>query len=177
MEWLNIVAKDHKEWVKLVKSFGEDFFAEDIVQEAYLRLHKYCKPENIIQDGQVNKGFMYFVLRNLYLLHIKAEKKNEMVNLDNLPLLKDEPTNITKEEAYTLLLSKIHEEVDSWHWYDKQLFTIYKDTDLSIRDIAKETTISSSSIFNTLKNCKSKVRNKFKEDYEDYKNEDFELIK
>jgi len=120
---------------------------------------------------------MYFVLRNLYLLHVKAEKKNEMVNLDNLPLLKDEPTNLTKEEAYTRLLSKIHEEVDSWHWYDKQLFTIYKDTDLSIRDIAKETTISSSSIFNTLKNCKSKVRNKFKEDYEDYKNTDYELIK
>jgi len=40
MEWLKIVAKDHKEWVKLVQSFGEDFFAEDIVQESYLRLHK-----------------------------------------------------------------------------------------------------------------------------------------
>ena len=77
MEWLKIVAKDHKEWVKLVQSFGEDFFAEDIVQESYLRLHKYCKPENIIQDGQVNKGFMYFVLRNLYLLHIKSEKRTQ----------------------------------------------------------------------------------------------------
>lgn len=177
MEWLNIVAKDHKEWVKLVQSFGEDFFAEDIVQESYLRLYKYCKPENIIQDGQINKGFMYFVLRNLYLLHVKSEKKNAMVSLENLPLLKDEPTNYTQEEAYNKLLSKIHEEVDLWHWYDKQLFTIYKDTNLSIRDIAKETTISSSSIFNTLKNCKSKVRTKFKEDYEDYKNEDYELIK
>jgi DNA-directed RNA polymerase specialized sigma24 family protein len=177
MEWLKIVAKDHKEWVKLVQSFGEDFFAEDIVQESYLRLHKYCKPENIIQDGQINKGFMYFVLRNLYLLHIKSEKKNAMVSLNELAVLKDEPTNLTKEESFSALLSKIHEEVDSWHWYDKQLFTIYKDTDLSIRDIAKETTISSSSIFNTLKNCKSKIKAKFKEDYEDYKNEDYELIK
>jgi len=177
MEWVALVAKEHKDWVKLVKSFGEDFYAEDIVQEAYLRLDRYCKPENVIQNGQVNKGFMYFVLRNLYLLHVKSEKKNEMVNLDNLPLLKDEPTNRPKEEAYARMLGKIYEEVDTWHWYDKQLFTIYKDTDLSIRDIAKETTISSSSIFNTLKNCKSKVRTKFKEDYEDYKNTDYELIK
>jgi DNA-directed RNA polymerase specialized sigma24 family protein len=177
MEWVALVAKDHKDWVKLVKTFGEDFYAEDIVQEAYLRLDRYCKPENVIQNGQVNKGFMYFVLRNLYLLHVKSEKKNEMVNLDNLPLLKDEPTNLPKEEAYARMLSKIYEEVDTWHWYDKQLFTIYKDTDLSIRDIAKETTISSSSIFNTLKNCKSKVKAKFKEDYEDYKNTDYELIK
>ena len=45
MEWLKIVAKDHKEWVKLVQSFGEDFFSEDIVQESYIRLYKYCKPE------------------------------------------------------------------------------------------------------------------------------------
>ncbi len=51
MEWLNIVAKDHKEWVKVVESFGEDFFAEDIVQEAYLRIYKYCQPENIIKNG------------------------------------------------------------------------------------------------------------------------------
>jgi DNA-directed RNA polymerase specialized sigma24 family protein len=177
MEWLKIVAKDHKEWVKLVQSFGEDFFAEDIVQESYIRLYKYCKPENIIQNGQVNKGFMYFVLRNLYLLHIKSEKKNALVSLSGLEVLKDETTNLTKEEAYSKMLSKVHEEVDSWHWYDKQLFNIYKDTDLSIRDIAKETTISSSSIFNTLKNCKSKIKTKFKEDYEDYKNEDYELIK
>jgi DNA-directed RNA polymerase specialized sigma24 family protein len=177
MEWLKIVAKDHKEWVKLVQSFGEDFFSEDIVQESYIRLYKYCKPENIIQNGQVNKGFMYFVLRNLYLLHIKSEKKNAMVSLSGLEVLKDETTDLTKEEAYSKMLSKVHEEVDSWHWYDKQLFNIYKDTDLSIRDIAKETTISSSSIFNTLKNCKSKIKTKFKEDYEDYKNEDYELIK
>jgi DNA-directed RNA polymerase specialized sigma24 family protein len=177
MEWLKIVAKDHKEWVKLVQSFGEDFFSEDIVQESYIRLYKYCKPENIIQNGQVNKGFMYFVLRNLYLLHIKSEKKNALVSLSGLEVLKDETTDLTKEEAYSKMLSKVHEEVDSWHWYDKQLFTIYKDTDLSIRDIAKETTISSSSIFNTLKNCKSKIKTKFKEDYEDYKNGDYELIK
>jgi len=177
MEWLKIVAKDHKEWVKLVQSFGEDFFSEDIVQESYIRLYKYCKPENIIQNGQVNKGFMYFVLRNLYLLHIKSEKKNALVSLSGLEVLKDETTDLTKEEAYSKMLSKVHEEVDSWHWYDKQLFNIYKDTDLSIRDIAKETTISSSSIFNTLKNCKSKIKAKFKEDYEDYKNGDYELIK
>jgi DNA-directed RNA polymerase specialized sigma24 family protein len=177
MEWLNIVAKEHKEWVKLVKSFGEDFFAEDIVQESYLRLHKYCKPENIIQDGKINKGFMYFVLRNLYLLHIKSEKKNAMVTISDLGVLKDESINQFKEESYNLLLDNIQKEVDSWHWYDKHLFTIYKDTDLSIRDIAKETTISSSSIFNTLKNCKNKIKTKFEEDFEDFKNEDYELIK
>ena len=177
MEWLKIVAKDHKEWVKLVQSFGEDFFAEDIVQESYLRLHKYCKPENIIQDGQINKGFMYFVLRNLYLLHIKSEKKNAMVSLNELAVLKDEPTNLTKEESFSALLSKIHEEVDSWHWYDKQLFELYKNTNKSLRQISAETNISVTSIFNTVKTCKKRIKNNVGEDYEDFINQDYELIK
>ena len=176
MEWLKDVAKDHKEWVKLVESFGEDFYAEDIVQESYLRIYKYCKPENIIKNGQVNKGFMYFTLRNMYLLHIRSNSRLEKVPLEQVQV-KDEPSQMEKEIAYNNLLLKIYDEVDSWHWYDQKLSSVYKDTDLSIRDIAKETTISSSSIFNTLKNCKSKIKTKFEEDYEDYKNQDYELIK
>jgi predicted DNA-binding protein YlxM (UPF0122 family) len=101
--------------------------------------------------------------------------------LEKVPLeqvqVKDEPSEMEKEEAYYKLLMKIQDEVDSWHWYDQKLFEVYKDTDLSIRDIAKETTISSSSIFNTLKNCKAKIREAVGEEYEDYKNTDFELIK
>lgn len=176
MEWLKDIAKDHKEWVKVVESFGEDFFAEDIVQEAYLRIYKYCQPENIIKDGQVNKGFMYFTLRNLYLFNLRNNSRLEKVSLDNVQIKYDE-YNMQKEEAYYKLLMKIQDEVDSWHWYDQKLFEVYKDTDLSIRDIAKETTISSSSIFNTLKNCKLKIKESIGEDYEDYKNEEFELIK
>lgn len=176
MEWLKDVAKDHREWVKLVESFGEDFYAEDIVQESYLRIYKYCKPENIIKNGQVNKGFMYFTLRNMYLLHLRSNSRLEKVPLEQVQV-KDEPSQMEKEIAYNNLLLKIYDEVDSWHWYDQKLFSVYKDTDLSIRDIAKETTISSSSIFNTLKNCKSKIKTKFEEDYEDYKNTDYELIK
>lgn len=51
MKWLNIVAKHHKDYVKMVENFGEKFLAEDIVQESYLRMSKYCKPENIITIG------------------------------------------------------------------------------------------------------------------------------
>ena len=163
------------EWLTAV-TISQDFYAEDIVQEAYLRLDKYCKPENVIQNGQVNKGFMYFVLRNLFLQFAKNEKKGELVSLEKLALLKDETTNLEKEEAYGRLLILMNNEIDKWHWY-RQLFNIYKDTELSIRDIAKETTISSSSIFNTIKNCKRKIKSVLEEDYADYKNTDYEFIK
>mgnify|MGYP000102787553 FL=1 len=35
-DWLEIVARQHKEWIRIVNGFGEDDYAEDIVQESYL---------------------------------------------------------------------------------------------------------------------------------------------
>ena len=46
MKWLNIVAKHHKEYVRIVESFGEYFYAEDIVQEAYERAIRYRRSYN-----------------------------------------------------------------------------------------------------------------------------------
>lgn len=45
-----------------------------------------------------------------------------------------------------------------------------------MRDLAEETNISLTSIFITLKNCKDRLRDNVSEDYEDFINEDFDLI-
>lgn len=176
MKWLELVAKDHKEYVKVVQNFGEYFYAEDIVQEAYLRIYKYCKPENIIQNGEVNKGFMYFVLRNLYLSYLKELEKNPKIPIDEIIYSLYEEDETEKHEAYLRLLNKVSKELNNWEWYDKMLFEIYKNDNKSIRKISKETRISTKSIFQTLKNCKKRLKENLKEDYEDYKNEDYELI-
>lgn len=176
MKWLELVAKDHKEYVKVVQSFGEYFYAEDIVQEAYLRIYKYCKSENIIQNGEVNKGFMYFVLRNLYLSYLKELEKNPKIPIDEIIYSLYEEDETEKHEAYLRLLNKVSKELNNWEWYDKMLFEIYKNDNKSIRKISKETRISTKSIFQTLKNCKKRLKENLKEDYEDYKNEDYELI-
>lgn len=176
MKWLELVAKDHKEYVKVVQSFGEYFYAEDIVQEAYLRIYKYCKPENIIQNGEVNKGFMYFVLRNLYLSYLKELEKNPKIPIDEIIYSLYEEDETEKHEAYLRLLNKVSKELNNWEWYDKMLFEIYKNDNKSIRKISKETRISTKSIFQTLKNCKKRLKENLKEDFEDYKNEDYELI-
>ena len=49
LDWLKVIYKDHKEWINIVKGFGENVFAEDIVMETYIRISKYATPENIIQ--------------------------------------------------------------------------------------------------------------------------------
>jgi DNA-directed RNA polymerase specialized sigma24 family protein len=37
MNWLKKVAELHEDYLRMVKSFGEEFLAEDIVQEMYMK--------------------------------------------------------------------------------------------------------------------------------------------
>jgi hypothetical protein len=46
-----------------------------------------------------------------------------------------------------------------------------------MRKLAKETNISVTSIFNSCKSYKELIKSKFGEDFEDYLNGDFDLIK
>ena len=50
MKLLELLATKHKDWVKMVKSFGcPEAIAEDFVQEMYLRLDRYSiDPEKIM---------------------------------------------------------------------------------------------------------------------------------
>lgn len=176
-KWLALVAKEHKEWIKIVRSLGELDYAEDIVQEAYIALSKYSSKEKIIRNGLVNRGYMYFTLRSLTFQFYNKKRKINKVSLDNYNLEIPSQDNLEDKEAFEKLCNLIDQETENWHWYNKKLFNLYKDTDLSIRKIAAETKISWVSIFNTLKNCKQKIKDKHLEDYQDYKNEDYDKIR
>ena len=71
-------------------------------------------------------------------------------------------------------MKTIDKQVDGWHWYDRDLFELYRHSGLSIRKIAKETGISWVSIFHTLKNCKGKIKEELENDYKKYKEQDYE---
>ena len=177
-DWLNIVASQHEDWIKIVNGFGEYNYAEDIVQEAYIRLIKYAQPQNTIKDNKVSRGYMFFTLRSLYFQYYNSKSIVNKVRIDNeenFLQIADE-TNLEEHEAFNKVCTLIDDVADEWTWYDRKLFKLYRDTDLTIRKIAVETNISWDSIFNTLKNCKTDVRSKLSETYEDYKNQDYDRI-
>ena len=177
-KWLAIVAKQHKEWIHIVNSFGEYNYAEDIVQESYIALYKYANPDKIIENGKVKRGYMFFTLRSLLFQFYNKKKKISKISIDDDDNFLEIPdTNNTEENiAFHKLCTLIDKETESWRWYDRKMFNIYRYTDMSIRKIAKETSISWVSIFNTLKNCKEIIKEKFTEDYIDFKNKDYDKI-
>ena len=83
---------------------------------------------------------------------------------------------ISKNKSFSALVERVDAEASTWNWYDEMLFKHYYDSGMSIRQLSKETRISCSSIFQTIKYCKQQLRENVGEDYEDYRNEDYELL-
>lgn len=175
MDALRILADHHKEWVKIVRSFGEQDLAEDVVQDVYLRIVRYNYEERVIKDGKPNIALMWMMLRNR-AFEINKTGSVQFLSLDEVRGVADQESNLKKHEALERLHIRIHKEMDNWHWYDSMLFKVYKEGNASMRDIAKDSGISLTSIFNTLKNCKERLKEEVGEDYTDFTNEDFDLI-
>ena len=177
MTVLNLLASKHNEWVKMARSFGAGDYAEDIVQEMYIRLNKYVdEPERIMYKDEPNKLFVWVTLRNL-VRNFQNKKtvvvySGDMVEHDR----EEEAFDYEEAEGFEKLIDMIWESTNELHWYDKKMFEIYHTTDMSMRDIEKETKISLYSIFDTLKKTKEYVREKIQEDYQDYENGESERI-
>jgi DNA-directed RNA polymerase specialized sigma24 family protein len=175
-KWLNQVAQHHNEWIKIINSFGEYDYAEDIVQETYIALYKYADATKIIDSsGNVRKGYVFFTLKSLFFQYYNKKMKVNKVSIDEQFTLFDN-SNLDEHNAYNDICLLIDEEIKNWHWYDEKLFKLYRDSDMSMRDIAKETNISLISIFNSIKNYKEILNTKFNKDYQDYINNDYNGI-
>jgi len=174
MDKLTKLAKHHKEWVKIARNFADDFLAEDIVQETYIKIIRLNYIDKIVTD-EVNKSLMWLTIHSVFIDHIRRIKM-ERVGLDDIKEFSSEEIELDKHESFERLHDKIMDEIKTWHWYDTKLFTLYLQGTMSIRKIAKETNISATSIFTTITNCKNRLRENVGEHWEDYLNTDYELI-
>jgi len=168
---IDVLADKHKDWHNMAKSFGcNDEDAHELVQEMYIRITKYVEDKDKIMynEKEVNTYYIYVTLRNLYLsgFHLNMKKKhlpiNDSIDFEYITI------DIDKESSFNNLVDKIDSLVSSWYWYDKKIWDIHFYNKMSMRQIAKATKISLSSIFNTLSNGKEEIREKTIEDYKEY---------
>ena len=154
----------------MARSFGADQeLAQDIVQEMYVRLYKYVEDAEKIMynEKEVNTFFVYVTLRNMYTSLMKAKARFEFVDVSTLEdELVFEEANVEAEIELQSLYEEIWETADDWHWYDKKIFHLYHNTDMSIRTLADETKISARSIFNTLKNARERIQEECNDSYQ-----------
>lgn len=169
MNVLELLSTRHKDWCRMVQSFGcPSHIVEDIVQEMYLRMHKYIsEPEKIMYKNEVNTLFIYISLKNMYADY--AKNRFRFQTTDCIPEISEEDNLDEQENAMHTLVESIWAEVKTWNWYDQKLMTIYIKQEMSMRKLSDETKISLSSIFNTLKNGKQRIKANCKKDYKSWK--------
>ena len=180
---LEKLAEKHQLWLNMVMSFGCEYnTAQDIVQSMYLRIHKYVKDDKRIMynDDEVNRFFIYVTLKNMWKSYTSAANKfiwfeireDDAMDTELMECAFDDAVNY----AFHKLVGKIEDEMNSWHKYDKILSEKYLKSDYSLRDIATGSGISLTSIFNSMRENKRILKDKFQEDWEDFKNGDYHLI-
>jgi len=135
----------HKEWIQIVKTFGCDDYAEDIVQEMYFRMLKF-------EPKQITKTYVWITLRNCYLLQFK--NRIETVPID---LRKHQIT-----DEYNDQFEAIENEIQSWDYFHKEMFELYLKK--SAREISRETKIGLRTVCETINKCKTKIQQKWQEE-------------
>lgn len=186
---LEMLAVHHAEYIKMAKAIAgnnnEVFnYAEDFVQEAYLRLSRYDDLfEKIVNSkGKVSKGYMFFCLRSIIVNTIK-KKSNLKYNYLGSQYDFEETYNfigqgIDEEKlGFEALENKMYQILkQEAKWFDYELFKTYLTTKKSFRTIADESKIGIRTIYLSIKRSKMIIAEKLFEDYQDFVNGDYDLI-
>jgi len=162
---LEKLAERDADWMRMALSFGlTEEPARELVQEMYIKLYNKTTYEQIkYGDDDVNTFYVYVTLRNLYY-----DQKRVKVSFQELYEMEEQDDSSDKMLLEELLFD-ISETIEDMHWYDKKIFEIYYGDNETIRELSEGSKISQSSIFNTIKNVRTKIQQKHGEKYREYR--------
>jgi hypothetical protein len=100
----------------------------------YVRLYKYVDDAEKIMysETEVNTFFVYVTLRNMYATLMRTRSRFEFVDVDILEEFIYEEANEDAEVATAFNpYDRVWSTQTDWHWYDKKIFALYHNTDMS----------------------------------------------
>lgn len=183
------LTKFHKEYIQMAKVIGNNDinvrnYAEDFVQEAYLKLSRYddLYSKVITKKGKVSKGYVFFVLRSIIVNHIK-KKSNLKYNYLSSQYDFEEKYNMIDYgiDEELVAVSKVEDKIynvlkKEAKWFDYELFKKYLKSRKSYDNLSLDTGIGVRTIYLSIKRCKLIIAEHLFEDYIDLLNGDFDKI-
>lgn len=157
--------KYHNELIALAVVFSKQD-AEDIIQDVYIKVSLYAKEDKLFINDKLNKHYLFIIIRNVYITNY--HKKTHSEDITNFEIEYND-FNELEEIDWFNFMTKCKAVVDSWDIYDKKLFSLYRDSGMSMQEISNETKISKTSIFHSLKEHKRKLKDLFQNDYNNLK--------
>lgn len=142
----------HQDWINIVRSFGIKDYAEDLVQEMYVRVLKYIRQgKDLSYDDDINYFYIYQMLRHMTInLQIKKGKVN-VINIDDY--LNQIKRYNRIEEDIQEKYNKVNKKLDEMFWYDSQVYRIIEGG-TSIKELSEKSHISYYSLYRTYNKVK-----------------------
>ena len=151
----------HKRYISIAKKFDSNF-AEDLVQDAYIKLIEAGK-----SFGEINDSYMYLTIRSIFIDKIRTEKKHILYEdfnnfqIEDIIEEKEDEIEINLNEfrlndfEKTLLLC-----VNGYETYNDIENQYYHFKGVSMLEISKRTGISYRTIYNNYQRAKRKIKDK-----------------
>jgi len=183
---INELVKNEEIWFRYLKHWGcNKDTAKDLVQEMYIQIDTYLKKHNtsiMYNDNEINHYFVYVTLYNMFCNLKRAEKKVNLVSLDYMPELSDEPYDETENENYQnyraiqewflhddfLAFTQIVKDEENvledydrdkmYNFYQRKIFEEVFLNNKKISKLSRDTNISYYSLYNTVQNIKQQIK-------------------
>jgi RNA polymerase sigma factor (sigma-70 family) len=166
---LEIISSYHNRWISILEKFGCKDYSEDLVQEMYIRVHKYGKENKVILNGSVNFSYIYFMLKNIYLDFIR--EKNKIKIVEDFEFLKIVQNEEEKDyETELIFINSFDTKINQLPHYDKILFTLRYKHKKTFREIEKNTGISKDELCKDWKRIRMNLNEELINDYNNLKN-------
>ena len=159
---------------------NKGMYHEDITHDLYIKIQNEI--DKIEEDPTEVKKFLdrywdghslsiYKVVKNMFVDIIRRENKGvKLEKMSNSQL--EYIVNESKDEDFdNTIQQEMDKYVDTFYWFDKNLFNLYRYEFKSHKGLMSEKTkLSLSTIYRTVKRCKVKINRKFKVKYYEQKN-------
>ena len=185
-EAMYYIASKYNKIKEIVKGIETKYFAnekgmyhEDVTQDMFLKIHEELEKKDE-DSGEINKFIdryfnpksfnIYTIVKNLFIDNLR--KENKYTRFDYSSLTKREKQRLIEQakeselESVKSIEEKIDEYVDTFYWFDKKLFNLYRyEFKTHSTEMSKNTKLSISTIYRTVKRCKVRINEKLRKQY------------
>lgn len=141
----------HDELVKMARYRGAGSYAEDIVQEFYLKAHKYLE-----QGKSLNRAYCFSMIGCLVVDKVHRSKSADQLMAEVPDVIDDDAEN-AMEQKFDILEEVLQES----HWYNRQVIGIIAQEGISVKELSRRTNIDVHSLYRTIKSVKKKCNEKY----------------
>tara|TARA_R110000787_G_scaffold278041_1_gene387638 strand:+ start:639 stop:1223 length:585 start_codon:yes stop_codon:yes gene_type:complete len=164
------------------KYIEKGMYHEDLTHDLYIKIQNEIDkiPEEPTQVKKFLDRFwdghslsIYKMVKHMFIDMIRRENKSQEFNIDKMSKKQiDHLVNESKDNDFDNTIQKdMDKYIDTFYWFDKNLFNLYRYEFKSHKGLmAEKTKLSLSTIYRTVKRCKVKINKKLKDQYYEQKN-------